>query len=316
MFRAFLKVHRVPPSTIRVEALDYVINLVGEDGVGIGTDHTQGYGQDFFDHITHDKGRGRRLTNFGTVLDPEGIRTIGEMPNLTRRHGARRLEARAHRQGHRRQLAGCSARSGAPERHARGAHDHATATAHLRRRDHRHLDHRRSADDLRAAPLLRQQPCRGRSRHRPRDLRREPLQGRPPLGLLLVRAGEQDARPAGPGGLRAPPAPVAARLGPRLPVRRGGCHHRPRPHPAGALGLRAGPGHRRRAGEPGQGLLPVRRLVLRRDGLGRPGHRPDLEDPQRGNPVRRRRPRALRVHRHARSRTDPTARRPAAPHAA
>jgi membrane dipeptidase len=66
-----------------VEAIDYVINLVGEDCVGVGTDHTQGYGQDFFDHITHDKGRHRRLTNFGTVLNPVGIRTIGEMPNLT-----------------------------------------------------------------------------------------------------------------------------------------------------------------------------------------------------------------------------------------
>ncbi len=66
-----------------MEAIDYVINLVGEDCVGVGTDHTQGYGQEFFDHITHDKGRGRRLTNFGTVQNPLGIRTIGEMPNLT-----------------------------------------------------------------------------------------------------------------------------------------------------------------------------------------------------------------------------------------
>ncbi|KDB51420.1 dipeptidase (plasmid) [Sphaerotilus natans] len=83
MFPPFLR--RGIESTVDdyVEALDYVINLVGEDCVGIGTDHTQGYGQDFFDHITHDKGRGRRLTNFGTVLNPEGIRTIGEMPNLT-----------------------------------------------------------------------------------------------------------------------------------------------------------------------------------------------------------------------------------------
>jgi membrane dipeptidase len=66
-----------------VEAIDYVINLVGEDCVGVGTDHTQGYGQEFFELLTHDKGRHRRLTNFGTVLNPVGIRTIGEMPNLT-----------------------------------------------------------------------------------------------------------------------------------------------------------------------------------------------------------------------------------------
>jgi membrane dipeptidase len=60
-----------------------VVNLIGEDAVGIGTDFTQGYGKDFFDVITHDKGRHRRLTDFGTVLNPEGIRTIGELPNLT-----------------------------------------------------------------------------------------------------------------------------------------------------------------------------------------------------------------------------------------
>lgn len=83
MFPPFLK--RGIDATVDdyVEALDYVINLIGEDSVGIGTDHTQGYGQEFFDHITHDKGRGRRLTNFGTVQNPLGIRTIGEMPNLT-----------------------------------------------------------------------------------------------------------------------------------------------------------------------------------------------------------------------------------------
>ena len=66
-----------------VEAIDYVINLVGEDCVGIGTDFTQGYDKGFFDWITHDKGRHRRLTNFGRIINPEGIRTIGEFPNLT-----------------------------------------------------------------------------------------------------------------------------------------------------------------------------------------------------------------------------------------
>lgn len=66
-----------------VEALDYVIDLVGEDCVGIGTDFTQGYGQEFFDWLTHDKGVNRRLTEFGVVQNPQGLRTIGEMPNLT-----------------------------------------------------------------------------------------------------------------------------------------------------------------------------------------------------------------------------------------
>ena len=66
-----------------VVAIDYVIDLVGDDCVGVGTDFTQGYDKGFFDWITHDKGRHRKLTSFGTILNPEGIRTIGEFPNLT-----------------------------------------------------------------------------------------------------------------------------------------------------------------------------------------------------------------------------------------
>lgn len=83
MFPPFLK--RGIDATVDdyVEAIGYVVNLIGEDAVGIGTDFTQGYGKDFFNVITHDKGRHRRLTDFGTVLNPEGIRTIGELPNLT-----------------------------------------------------------------------------------------------------------------------------------------------------------------------------------------------------------------------------------------
>lgn len=83
MFPPFLK--KGPQSTVDdyVEAIDYVIKICGEEGVGIGTDFTQGYGQEFFDWITHDKGYGRRLTNFGDVINPEGLRTIGEFPNLT-----------------------------------------------------------------------------------------------------------------------------------------------------------------------------------------------------------------------------------------
>ena len=83
MFAPFLK--RGIDATVEdyVEAIDYVVNLIGEDTVGIGSDFTQGYTVDFFDWITHDKGRYRRMTNFGKVINPEGIRTIGEFPNLT-----------------------------------------------------------------------------------------------------------------------------------------------------------------------------------------------------------------------------------------
>ncbi|TMV83849.1 membrane dipeptidase [Thioclava sp. BHET1] len=65
-----------------VAAMDYVINIAGEDAVGIGTDFTQGYGQPFFDWITHDKGFGRRLTDFGEVINPTGFREIRDFPNI------------------------------------------------------------------------------------------------------------------------------------------------------------------------------------------------------------------------------------------
>jgi membrane dipeptidase len=83
MFPPFLK--RGPAANVDdyVEAIEYVIDICGEGNVGIGTDFTQGYGQEFFDWITHDKGYARRLTNFGDVINPDGLRTIGEWPNLT-----------------------------------------------------------------------------------------------------------------------------------------------------------------------------------------------------------------------------------------
>jgi len=83
MFPPFLP--KGPASSVDdyVAAIAYVVDLVGEDSVGIGTDFTQGYGQPFFDWITHDKGNGRRLTDFGEIINPEGLRCIGEFPNLT-----------------------------------------------------------------------------------------------------------------------------------------------------------------------------------------------------------------------------------------
>jgi membrane dipeptidase len=82
MFPPFLP--KGPQSNIDdyIQAMDYVINLAGEDSVGIGTDFTQGYGNEFFNWITHDKGFGRKLTDFGEVINPEGFRQIGDFPNL------------------------------------------------------------------------------------------------------------------------------------------------------------------------------------------------------------------------------------------
>jgi len=75
---AGLKAH---PRNKSDEQLKFIVDHGGF--VGVGTDFTQGYGQPFFDWITHDKGYARRLTDFGDVINPEGLRTIGEWPNLT-----------------------------------------------------------------------------------------------------------------------------------------------------------------------------------------------------------------------------------------
>ncbi|MAD44445.1 MAG: peptidase M19 [Oceanospirillaceae bacterium] len=83
MFAPFLK--NGINSTIEdyVEAIAYIANIAGVDQVGIGTDFTQGHDQAFFEWLTHDKGYARRLTNFGKIINPAGIRTVGEFPNLT-----------------------------------------------------------------------------------------------------------------------------------------------------------------------------------------------------------------------------------------
>ena len=59
-----------------VEALDYVIDLAGEDNVGIGSDASQGHARPsaFMEWCNHDKGYARELTPFGhdKVVKPLG----------------------------------------------------------------------------------------------------------------------------------------------------------------------------------------------------------------------------------------------------
>ncbi len=83
MFPPFLR--RGTESTVDdyVEAIEYVIQLCGEDQVGFGSDFTQGYDRKFFEWITHDKGYARKLTEFGEIVNPAGIREIKDYPNLT-----------------------------------------------------------------------------------------------------------------------------------------------------------------------------------------------------------------------------------------
>jgi membrane dipeptidase len=83
MFPPFLR--RGTEATVDdyVEAIEYVMDLCGEDQVGFGTDFTQGHGRAFFDWITHDKGYARKLTEFGDIINPAGMREIKDYPNLT-----------------------------------------------------------------------------------------------------------------------------------------------------------------------------------------------------------------------------------------
>ena len=83
MFPPFLKKGANASVEDYVEAIDYVVDVAGEDCVGIGTDFTQGHDRAFFEWITHDKGYARKLTEFGEIVNPAGIRTISEFPNLT-----------------------------------------------------------------------------------------------------------------------------------------------------------------------------------------------------------------------------------------
>ena len=67
-----------------VELFEYMINVCGEANVGIGTDFTQGHGDDFFDWLRQDKGYARRA-NPGRGRAPfvKGMETLAEYPRLT-----------------------------------------------------------------------------------------------------------------------------------------------------------------------------------------------------------------------------------------
>jgi len=68
-----------------VEVFEYVINVVGEDAVGIGTDFTQDQDLAFFEWLRRDKGHGRTLVPGQARVPrlPEGLATLDQYPNLT-----------------------------------------------------------------------------------------------------------------------------------------------------------------------------------------------------------------------------------------
>ncbi len=70
-----------------MEALDHVLDIAGEDHVGIGTDFSQGHPRPgpFLQWCNRDKGYARELTKFGSVAieKPRGFARIREFPNAT-----------------------------------------------------------------------------------------------------------------------------------------------------------------------------------------------------------------------------------------
>jgi membrane dipeptidase len=82
-FPAFLR--NGPDSTVDdyLDAAEHVIDLVGKDRVGIGTDFTQGRDAAFFDFISRDRGYGRRLVDLGTVGLPRGLSSVADLPLIT-----------------------------------------------------------------------------------------------------------------------------------------------------------------------------------------------------------------------------------------
>ena len=67
-----------------VEGMEYLINIVGEDSVGIGTDWVQDQDISFFEYLQKDKGTGRFITTPYKVVPPmpKGISKLSQFQNF------------------------------------------------------------------------------------------------------------------------------------------------------------------------------------------------------------------------------------------
>ena len=90
-----------------VEVFEHVIDVAGEDHVGLGTDFTEGQDVAFFEWLRRDKGIGRNLMAGGDpgAAGAEGPRDPRRLPQPDGRDAAPGLEPAAGREDHGRQLA-------------------------------------------------------------------------------------------------------------------------------------------------------------------------------------------------------------------
>ena len=67
-----------------VFAIDYVINIVGENRVGIGTDWVQDQSIDFFNYLSSDKGKGKPTSTPHKKVPsmPKGLESLGSFGNF------------------------------------------------------------------------------------------------------------------------------------------------------------------------------------------------------------------------------------------
>ncbi len=68
-----------------IEAVEYLVKLAGIDHVGIGTDFTEGQPDSYFAYmVTGRSKKGPAMKLELPIVNPEGIRTAAEFPNLTK----------------------------------------------------------------------------------------------------------------------------------------------------------------------------------------------------------------------------------------
>jgi membrane dipeptidase len=90
LFPWFLKRGAAATLDDYVDALEYTVNVVGEDHVGIGTDFTDGHREEFFEWILRDKGYGRMLVTetpkaVSALVLPRGMTGIPDFPKICER---------------------------------------------------------------------------------------------------------------------------------------------------------------------------------------------------------------------------------------
>lgn len=68
-----------------IDVIDYLVELVGIDHVAIGTDFTEGQPREWFDRLLTGKSKkGPSMELEYPIVNPEGIQSAAEFPNITR----------------------------------------------------------------------------------------------------------------------------------------------------------------------------------------------------------------------------------------